>query len=328
MSTPKPQVTIVGLGLIGASIGLALREMGVASTVIGHDKEHPVSNQAKKLGAVDRTDWNLISACEDSDLIILAIPVGGIETALRAIGPHLRPGCVVMDTATLKGPVLAWASEILPEQVHFVGSNPILNRAVEGQGGLEAARADLFHNGLFCLVPAPTADSAAVKLATDLTSILGAKPLFFDPAEHDGQLAAVEHLPGILALALLETVIRQPTWRELRKVAGPTFEASTRTITIDPSTHSDLCLANRDNVLRWIDTFSASLASIRQALVEDQSEALAERFQEAAEERGRWLLDRGAGQWQENAQLEMPPRANLLDSFLGTFWRKTPKKEP
>ena len=95
MSTNRPRITIIGLGLIGGSIGLALRASEAASAVIGHDIEPNASKKAKKLGAVDKSDWNLISACEESDLIILAIPLSGIEDTLTAIGPYLRPGCVI-----------------------------------------------------------------------------------------------------------------------------------------------------------------------------------------------------------------------------------------
>jgi prephenate dehydrogenase len=325
MNTLKPRITIVGLGLIGGSIGLALREASVASNVIGHDKERSASTQAEKLGAVDRTDWNLVSACEGSDLIILATPVGAIEGTMRAIGPYLEAGCVVMDTASLKEPVLAWAAETLPEQVHFVGGNPILSQSVDSPGGLKAARADLFQNGLFCVVPSPTADPAAVKLVTDLAAILGAKPLFFDPVEHDGQLAAVEHLPAILALALVETVSRQPIWRDLRQVAGPAFEISTHLVAADPAAHSAMCLSNRDNIVRWIDVFTASLTSIRQALVENRSEELAGRFGDALAERGKWLQDRASGQRHEDLPPEMPTRAGMLEGLFGTFWRRKPK---
>jgi prephenate dehydrogenase len=318
----KPRISIVGLGLVGSSMGLALREADVASSVVGHDKERNVGIRAEKLGAVDRADWNLVSACEGSDLVILAIPAIGIEATLRAIGPYLRPGCVVMDTALLKTPILALAEDILPEQVHFVGGNPILDPLAEKQEGLEAARADLFHNGLFCVVPSPSSDSAAVKLVTDLVSILGARPLFFDPAEHDGQLAAVEHLPAILALALLETMIQQPTWRELRKVAGPTFGRSTQLAMTDPAPLSDVCVSNRENVVRWIDAFSASLASVRKCLVDNQPEELNERFRAALEERNKWIVDQTAGQWNEGPRPEMPSRATMLEGLFGTLWRK------
>jgi prephenate dehydrogenase len=319
-------------------MGLALREAGVASAVVGHDKEPGASAQAKKLGAVDRTNWNLISACEDSDLVILATPLAAIEATMQAIGPYLRPGCVVMDTASLKEPVLAWAAEALPDEIHFVGGNPIVGAApvstVEGRGGLEAARADLFRNALFCLTPSPTAEPAAVKLVSDLVTILGAEPLFFDPAEHDGLLAVVEQLPAIVALALMETVISQPTWRELRKVAGTSFEVSTRAVSTDAIGYSEVCLSNRDNILRWMDVFMGALVSVRQNLAESsdpvnvQPEELTQRFEKAVEERNRWLHDRAQGQWESGSEMEMPAKSNMLaDAFLGSLWRKRPKKD-
>jgi prephenate dehydrogenase len=295
--------------------------------VIGHDRDHAAHQEAKKLGAVDRTEWNLISACEGADLVVLATPAGAIEETLEAIGPYLRSGCVVMDTASLKGAVLAWAARHLPQGVHFVGGNPILGAAVGGQGGLEAARADLFKGALFCMVPAPTTDSDAVKLTVDLVSILGAKPLFLDAEEHDGLLAAVDHLPVLLDLAMLEALIRQPAWRELRKVAGPAFEAGTQLITPSSAANSDLHVLNKENVVRWIDELSASLDSIRGTLVEGETEALAERFLKAQEERQKWLADQSSGEWHDGPQTEMPPRMSFMDSLFGTFWRRKPKKD-
>lgn len=328
MSKPKPRITIVGLGLIGSSIGLALQQAAVASEVVGHDKEPSVGNQAKKRGAVERTSWNLVSACEESDLIILATPLDGIEPTLQAIGPYLRPGCVVMDTASVKEPVLAWADETLPDHVHFVGGNPVIVGTVDGPGGTEAARADLFQKGLFCLVPSTRADPAAVKLTADLVAILGARPLFLDPAEHDGLLAAVEHLPVVLALTLLETTIYQPAWRELRKVAGASFETSTELASIDPAGFSELCLTNRENILRWIDSFATTLASFRQSLVEGQPEEIAARLERARDERFKWLHDRAEGQLETVAAVDMPEKPNVLaDAFLGGLWRKRSKQD-
>lgn len=327
MSASKPRVSIVGLGLIGGSIGLALRQAGVASSVIGHDLSHVASREAKKLGAVDRAEWNLISACEGSDFIILATPVGAIEETLKAIGPYLRPDCVVMDTASLKGPVLDWAGQHLSDQVHFVGGDPILDATVRGQGGLEAARPDLFNGGLFCLVPAARASSEAVKLAADLVSLLGAKPYFLDVEEHDSLLAAVDHVPMVLAQAMVETMIRQPTWRELRKMAGPAFATSTQLIAPSSAASGDLVALNKDNVVRWIDEFSASLDSIRRMLVEEETEALANGFLTAQGERQKWLADRATGEWYEGPRPEMPPRVSFMDSLLGTFWRRKPEKD-
>jgi prephenate dehydrogenase len=232
-----------------------------------------------------------------------------------------------MDTASVKGPVMAWAAENLPDQVHFVGGDPILGAAAPGQGGVKTARADLFQRGVFCLVPSPRADSDSVKLAADLVTILGARPLFVDAAEHDGLLGAVEHLPFILALALLEAVTRQPTWRELRKLAGPAFETSTALVASNSVAHSELYLLNRENVLRWIDSLSASLASVREVLAGSQEGAFASRVEEAAQERHRWMVDRVEGQWHEGPRTEMPERPSMMDTFFGTFWRRKSREQ-
>jgi prephenate dehydrogenase len=327
MSTSKPVVTIVGLGLIGGSIGLALRQAGVASTIVGHDKEHSVANQAKKMGAVDRTEWNLITACEGSDLIILATPLEAIAATIKAIAPYLKAGCVVLDTAPIKEPVLAWAAEILPKTVGFVGGNPIIGASATGSSGLEAARADLFEKCLFCLVPAPDADEHAVQMAANLATLLGAKPMFYDPVEHDSLLTAVNQLPAIVALTLLEMAVNQPAWRDLRKVAGAPFETATRLAAADLSVYSDLAAANRDNLVRWIDSFSAALATVRQALVEDEPQDLVEQFEDAVNERNRWLHDRATGNWEEGPREAMPERPNMMDTFLGSFWRRGDRKK-
>jgi prephenate dehydrogenase len=221
---------------------------------------------------------------------------------------------------------MAWADEILSDEVHFVGMNPIIAGTDVTTGGLDAARADLFQKGLFCLVPSPKADPSVVQLASNLVAVLGAKPLFVDAAEHDGLMGAVDHLPPLLALTLMEATVHQPAWRELRKVAGAAFETTTYLTSNDPTVYADLFQANRDNVLRWIDAFAASLASVRQALVEDDPEALTDRFEVLIEERNRWLRDRAEGQWEMDSGAEALPRPNLfVDTFLGGLWRKRAK---
>lgn len=327
MSASKPRVSIIGLGMIGSSIGLALRQAEVTSAVIGHDIAQPVANQAKKMEAVDKVHWNLISACDESDLIILALPLEAVGETMGFIGPELKPGAVVFDTASLKRPVMDWAAEHLTDSVHFVGGDPILNTAYSERWGVEAARADLFQGGLFCLVPSPKASEAAVKLVTDLVTILGATSLFMDAAEHDGLVGGVEHLPSILALAMLETVIDRPAWRELRKVAGPGFEASTQLVMPNSPDSSELYLLNRDNLLRWIDTLSASLGSVRELLAGEDAEALAERFSRALEERQKWMADRTRGDWTEGVRVEMPEPQSFMQSLFGSFWRRKPKEE-
>jgi prephenate dehydrogenase len=193
---------------------------------------------------------------------------------------------------------------------------------------VEAAHADLFRKGIFCLTPSPTADPAAVKLVSDLVVILGARPVYFDPAEHDGLVAAMDHLPVLLSQALMETVTYQPSWRELRKVAGAAFEINSQLVSTEPPGFGQVCLTNRDNIVRWVDAFVAVLSSLRQNLLDGDGETLDQRFESAADERARWLHDREEGQWEGDKGVEMPEKPNLIaDAFLGGLWRKRGKKD-
>jgi prephenate dehydrogenase len=326
VSAQKPTVTIVGLGLIGASMGLSLVQAGAACQVVGHDRSGEVSGQAKKLGAVNRTEWNLVSACEKADVVILAIPFGGIQETLQAIGPRLRPGCVVLDTAAPKAPVLEWADGILPEEVHFVGLGPILRGTPSGPGGVQAARADLFQGGLIGVIPSSRASSDAVKVGIDLVTILGSRPVFYDALEHDGLLAGVDALPVFVALALFESASLQPTWRETRKLAGPTFESATQALQADPQILGEMAFGNRANLRRWIDGFTAALDSLRELLNEEEATALVGRLSKAQKERNEWLHLRAQGAWDEGHRPEVPPKQSLLQPLFGGLWPRGPQK--
>ncbi len=122
----KLQISIIGLGLIGASAGLALRRHADKVTVVGHDRDTGVAGRAKSAGAVERTEWNLINAASQADRILLALPANEIRETLKVIAGDLRAGCLILDTADVKAPVLQWAAELLPAEVGFVGGHPIV----------------------------------------------------------------------------------------------------------------------------------------------------------------------------------------------------------
>jgi prephenate dehydrogenase len=314
----KPRIAIVGLGLIGGSIGLALRQTGNDYEVVGHDREPSVASQARKLGAVSKTEWNLISACEEADLIVIATPVMAIKETLTAIASYLKPGCLVTDTANIKGPVMAWAKEILPDTVNFVGGNPIISQEGSLPTGIEGARADLFQGGLYCLTPSPEAAPQAVELATDLVYLLGAKPFFLDAAEHDGLVASVDHLPFILSAALLETTIASPAWREMRKLAGDAFQSATHFSSGEVATYRDACLTNGENIVRWIDTCLAKLTELREVIAAQEAEKLEKTFDEVMSTRDRWLRDKAEGRWETAEEIPATsPQQGFLRRLIG-----------
>ena len=311
----KPRITIVGLGFIGGSIGLALHQAEADLEIVGHDRERGAANQAKKIGAVDKTAWNLISACEDADLIVIAIPVGGIKDTLAAIGPYLKPGCLITDTASIKSPVMEWAEEILPGEVNFVGGDPIVANAGTEEG-IDAASADLFSGAVYCLTPAAGAAPDAVRLASDFVYLLGAKPYFLDPLEHDGLMAGVDHLPFVLSTALLEIATESPSWREMRRLAGGAFENATRFVSADPATYRDACLVNSENIVRWIDACSEKMGELKETILAGDAEKLEQIFEEAMIARMRWLRAREAGDW-EGQSAEMPSMTGFMGRVFG-----------
>ncbi len=317
----KPRIAIIGLGLIGGSIGLALRRIGNDYEVIGHDRKHTVAGQARKRGAVGKTEWNLISACEGADLIIIATPVMAIKETLTAIAPYLKPGCLVTDTANIKEPVMTWAKEILPDTVSFVGGDPIISQETSAGSlptGIEGARADLFQGGLYCLTPSSEAAPQAVQLATDLVHLLGARPFFLDAAEHDGLVAGIDHLPFVLSAALLGTTITSPAWREMRKLAGDAFQSATHFSSADAATYRDVCLANGENIVRWIDACLARLKELREVIAAQEAEKLEKTFEGAMSVRDKWLRDKAEGRWELTERMPaLPPQQSFLRRLIG-----------
>jgi len=320
----KPRITIVGLGFIGGSIGLALHKAEGDFEVVGHDQERSVATQARKIGAVDRIHWNLISACEDADLIVMAIPISGIKDTLEAIGPYVKDGCLITDTATTKAQVIRWAEEILPEGVHFVGGDPVVGDG--SAGGIDAARADLFSGAIYCLTPAASAAPDAVRLASDFVSLLGAVPYFLDPLEHDGLMAGVDHLPFVLSAALLGITTESAAWREMRKLAGGVFEEATRFVSADPMAYRDACLVNSENIVRWIDACSERLAEFRETILARDSEKLGQVFETALMARQKWLKARAEGNWEGREPVELPTMGSFMGQLFGLGGLKKRRK--
>src|SRR5712691_4207870 len=179
------RVAIIGLGLIGGSLGLALCKARAAEQVAGYDLGKGVSDRARKIGAIDQPYAALADAVRGADLVILATPVGPMRVLLQNIAPSLTPGAVVTDVASTKAQVISWAEEFLPSSVSFVGGHPMAGKELQG---VEAADATLFQNRIYCLTPTPRTRPAAINKVSMLVETLGARVRFLEPAEHDGQV--------------------------------------------------------------------------------------------------------------------------------------------
>lgn len=324
--TSKPCITIVGTGLIGASIGMAIRQRrGDDLEVLGHDKDPGRARLAKKMGAIDKAEWNLISACSKADMIVLAIPASGIRETLEIIANDLKSDCVITDTSSLKANVLQWADELLPPEVSFVGGDPIL---FGDEAGLESARADLFANRSYCICPSPRATSEGVKLVSDMVAMLGAVPHYIDPYEHDGLIGGTEHLADVLSTTLLRTLSSSSGWRDMRRMGGATFDRVTAFSMADAAEYRDRALLNRDNVLRWIDAFQQELSNFRGMVAREDGEAIENYYQAEMETRQKWLQDQATQNWDGVApQTPLPTTGEFFSQMLlgGLGRRRTGK---
>lgn len=294
-------VTVVGTGVIGTSIGLALKRGQNPPRLIAHDKDLAVAKEAVKKGAFDKAEWNLINACEPASMVVLAIPLNGIRPTLEAIGPYLQENAVVTDVCRSKVPVLAAVQAVLPAHIHFVGGDPIVNPAGSGS---ENGEAGLFQNRLYCLTPTASAHEESVQLLVDFVALLGGQPFFLDADEHDGLVAVTEYLPNLMSVALLNALSRQTSWREARKLAGHLFEQVSAGATGDPDGIKDGLLSNRDSIVAWLDQYMAELAQLRTILAEtgvtaetglakeaSAAEKLAQTLDQAIVQRHNWKRD-------------------------------------
>ncbi|MEM7131205.1 MAG: prephenate dehydrogenase/arogenate dehydrogenase family protein [Chloroflexota bacterium] len=260
----KPVITIIGLGMTGTSLGLGLKRAEGNFEVVGHDKDPGAAGDATKMGAVDRTAWNLFRACDGAELVVLATPLGETEELLKLIADDLREGCLVLVMAKVMQPALDIGAKYLRQDIHFVVGHPILS----GVGGALTARPDLFEEIPFCLATSTETDASALQLASDFVERMGAKPLYMDVHEHDGLIAAVEQLPQFVGAVLLQSISDSPAWVEGRRLAGRQFAQSTELGNSPERLFHDF-LSNRENLISRIDQLQRTLADWRDKLAED-----------------------------------------------------------
>jgi prephenate dehydrogenase len=329
------QITIIGLGQIGTSVGLALAGKKDLIFRMGHDKEHGLAKKAEKLGALDKTHYNLPASVRDADIVLLAIPFDAVRETLEFISQDLKEGAVVMDTAPVKGPVFEWAKKSIPEGRYYVGLIPAINPACvhEMKAGIDAARADLFQKGVFAIVAPPGTPGEAVKLAADFSRLVGAESMFAEQVETDSLMASLHLLPQLVSAALLGMTVDQPGWLEGRKLAGKAYAAGTGALFYQDTAAGlrDAVLADRENTLRVLDSLTASLNTIREEIADQDAVQLGVRFDKAIDGRARWWGVREKGNWYETelgSSGETPSAGDYMRRlFMGKFGAPPEKKK-
>lgn len=282
-------VTIIGLGLIGGSIGLALKrwsnDNSDALRITGFDDDVSRQNKARKMGCVDNTEWSLGKAVSSADVVIVATPVRAMRQVFEDISEDLKPGTVITDTGSTKVDVAAWAHE-LPDTVSFVGGHPMAGKSES----LDGANADLFSGATWAICPSVNANEEAIRNVLGIVAATGAESYFLDPAEHDSYVAAVSHLPFVSAIALTNAVTGDPSWRDMRSLVSSGLRDTTRLALGSPEMHRDIAVTNRDAVVRWIDRYIDELAQLKSTLGsndEAMPNALLKTFERAQDERAR-----------------------------------------
>jgi prephenate dehydrogenase len=295
------QITIVGLGQIGSSIGLALKAREVSVHLVGHDKDPQAGKESQRMGAVDDVKYNLPASVREAKIVILALPLAEIRETLEVIAPDLQEGVLVLDTAPAKATVAVWAKELLPPGRYYVGLSPAINpEYLHGTDfGVKAARADLFEKGLI-VVNAPMGTPGNVfNLTMELVNLLGAMPLLMDTTEADGVFASTHVLPQLASAALLDMTVDQPGWQEARKLAGRPYAA----VTSGAAYHDDIlslvetAIENRENIVRLLNAYITALIHLRDEIDDNDREAVLSRLTEAWKGRIRWLDERTAAEW-------------------------------
>lgn len=270
------RTAILGVGLIGGSIGLALREQGWPVT--GWGPRAASLQLAAERGAIDRATATADEAIEDADLVILAGPIRAIPEGMQAVARSATPGTVVTDVASVKGQVLRWARELLPEHVRFVGGHPMAGKELQG---VVAADRDLLQGCTYCLSPLSEDGLPAIQ---ELVEAVGGRALIVDAEDHDRAVAAASHLPFIAATALVNAVA--PQLADMAgAVASSGFRDTTRVAMASTVMHADVCNYNAEAISSVVDSLQAQLELMKKQLRDPSIEDV---FEHAARTRAQW----------------------------------------
>lgn len=280
-------LAVLGLGLIGGSLALALRRTGAYRQIIGHDQDPGALARARAMGAIDFGHADLAEAVGAADMVVISVPPGSIEELMRRLAPVLPPSAIITDVASVKGEVVRMArQELAPWLPRFVPGHPI---AGTEHNGMAAAFAELFIDHLVLLTPVPETSDLALARVRMLWQLSGAEVSCLDPEYHDQVLAATSHLPHVLAYTLVGYLAGHQDQEEIFRCVAGGFEDFTRIASSSPRMWRDVCFANRGQLLSALKGFQDQLASIQALIEAGEESALLELLQRAKNKRDQLL---------------------------------------
>ncbi len=259
-------ITVIGLGLLGGSLGLAIDSVLPHVRRLGWSHRKQTRDKALSLDTVDEVFDELADSVKDADLVILASPIGTFSEQFKVIAPVLKPGAVITDVGSTKVLPVRWARQSLSREVHFVGSHPM---AGSEQQGVDYARADLFQDANCILTPTPKSSPEAVALLWEFWELLGMRVSEMTPSIHDRVVGNISHLPHVLAMALINISMPDQTL-----FCGKGFLDTTRIASGPANVWRDILMANADNTAKGIDKLISELVAVQTVLKERKSESI------------------------------------------------------
>ncbi len=285
------RIAIVGLGLIGGSLGLALKKSRWRDAeIIGCARRQEVAATALRLGAVDAVEMDLQKAVSGADMIIIATPILTIREVFIQISPVVSHKAIVTDTGSTKLQVMQWAKEFLSPNISFIGGHPMAGKETSG---IEAAEAELFRGRVYCLTLGEETAQEAMHALEDMVTAIGAVPFIISPGEHDNLVAGISHLPLLLSVALVLATTQSPVWDKMSKLAASGYRDATRLASGSPEMHAHVCFTNKEAIVTWVDTLITELQRLRR-MVSESDTSIGNVLALAKEARRRWLREYGS----------------------------------
>lgn len=280
MRTNFKHIAIIGVGLIGGSFALALKQQGFKGKITGMGRNKKNLSKAKKLGIIDNYTTEFTEGIKDADLIMLAVPVGQFETIMKNIRRNLKKGAIVTDVGSVKAQIVKKLGPLMPKDVYFVGAHPIAGKECSG---VTCASADLYQNARCIITPGPDTNNTALKKIINLWKTVGAKTMLMEPEEHDVIFAAVSHLPHVVAYALVNGIIKVD--EAILHHGGKGLRDMTRIAKSPAELWRDICSHNKKNILKSLKMFSSSISNITKLIERSDWKGLEKEFIKAREAR-------------------------------------------
>ena len=280
------QMTILGVGLIGASLAQSCRQREVVKTIVGFGRNGDNLQKAQELNIIDSGSTDLKTAVEGSDLIVLCTPVSVLADRVREMIPFLQEGCIITDAGSVKGGLVEAIDALMPDSIDYVGAHPI---AGGEQSGLDASSGDLLTGAKCIITPTAKTRKKALQRITEFWTEVGMQTFAMDAHEHDMVFGALSHLPHVVAYALMNTVanVKTENHGDILSMSGGGLKDITRIASSDPVMWRDICLENKRPVVKLINQFQEALENIKTLIEQDQADALQETFAHANVHRGK-----------------------------------------